>query len=74
MATEEEIRALAYSIWEQEGRPEGKHEEHYLRAKQILEEREKTSMVDFKEPPPVINLPSPSKRRSQTRRKKKEEN
>jgi hypothetical protein len=27
MATEEEIRALAYSIWEQEGHPEGKHEE-----------------------------------------------
>ena len=74
MATEEEIRALAYSIWEQEGHPEGKHEEHYLRAKQILEERERTSRVDFKEPPPVINLPSPSKRRSQTRRKKKEEN
>jgi hypothetical protein len=74
MATEEQIRALAYSIWEQEGHPEGKHEEHYLRAKQILEEKEKTSSIDFKEPPPVINLPSPSKRRSQAERKKKEEN
>ena len=42
MATEEQIRALAYTIWEQEGHPEGKHEEHYLRAKQILEEKEKT--------------------------------
>jgi hypothetical protein len=74
MATEEQIRALAYTIWEQEGHPEGKHEEHYLRAKQILEEKEKTSSTDFEEPPPVINLPSPSKRRSYTRRKKKEEN
>jgi len=37
MATEEQIRALAHSIWEQEGCPEGKHEEHYYRAKQILE-------------------------------------
>jgi hypothetical protein len=74
MVTEEEIRALAYSIWEQEGHPEGKHEEHYLRAKQILEEKEKTGSIDFKEPPPVINLPSPSKRRSQTSRKKQEEN
>ena len=73
MATEEQIRALAYSIWEQEGHPEGKHEEHYLRAKQILEEKEKTSSIDFKEPPSVINLPSPSKRKSSTRRKKKEE-
>ena len=40
MATEEQIRELAYAIWEQEGRPEGKHVEHYFRAKQILEERE----------------------------------
>jgi hypothetical protein len=40
MAIEEEIRKLAYSLWEQEGRPEGQHEEHYFRAKQILEEQE----------------------------------
>ena len=72
MATEEQIRALAYTIWEQEGCPDGKHEEHYLRAKQILEEKETTSGVDFESPPPVINLPPPSKRKSQTRRKKKE--
>ena len=72
MATEEQIRALAYTIWEQEGHPEGKHEEHYLRAKQILEEKEKTSSFDFEEPPQVINLPAASKRRSQTGRKKKE--
>jgi hypothetical protein len=42
--------------------------------KQILEEKEKTSSIDFEEPPAVINLPSPSKRRSQAKRKKKEEN
>ena len=74
MATEEQIKALAYAIWEQEGCPEGKHEEHYLRAKQILEEREKTSGVDFKPPPPVIDLPTPTRRRSYTRRQKKTEN
>ena len=73
MVTEEQIRALAYTIWEQEGRPHGKHEEHYLRAKQILEEKERTSSVDFKEPPSVINLPPPSKRRGCTRRKKMED-
>jgi len=73
MVTEEQIRALAYTIWEQEGRPNGKHEEHYLRAKQILEEKESTSSVDFKEPPSVINLPPPSKRRSCTKRKKMED-
>ena len=37
MATEEEIRALAYSIWESEGRPDGKEVEHYMRARQMLE-------------------------------------
>lgn len=30
--TEDEIRIRAYAIWESEGRPEGKHEEHWHRA------------------------------------------
>ena len=71
MATEEQIRALAHTIWEQEGRPEGKSEEHYYRAKQILEDQEATSSVKFEPPPSVINLPPPTKRgKSPTRRKK----
>ena len=57
MVTEEQIRKLAYSLWEQEGRPEGKHEEHYYRAKQILEEKEATTGIHFEPPPSVINLP-----------------
>jgi len=40
MPTEEQIRQLAYTLWEQEGRPEGRDSHHYLTAKQILEERE----------------------------------
>ena len=69
MVTEEQIRALAYTIWEQEGCPEGKREEHYYRAKQILEEQEVISSVEF-ETPPVINLPPPSRKgKSSTRRK-----
>ncbi len=47
MATEEQIKEVAYNLWEQEGRPEGKDLEHYLRAKKILEEG----------PPPVIEVP-----------------
>lgn len=35
--TEEEIKQLAYTIWEREGRPHGKDVEHYFRAKAILE-------------------------------------
>jgi hypothetical protein len=40
MPTEEQIRELAYQMWEQQGRPEGKDVEHYFAAKQILEEQE----------------------------------
>jgi hypothetical protein len=50
MATEEQIKALAYEIWEQEGRPDGKHVEHYYRAISLLEVK-KTA------PPSVIQLP-----------------
>jgi hypothetical protein len=39
MVTEQQIKELAFAIWEEEGRPEGKDLEHYFRAKQILEER-----------------------------------
>ncbi len=40
MVTEEEIKKLAYYIWEAEGCPEGKHLEHYFCARQMLEEQE----------------------------------
>ena len=40
MATDEQIKAVAYTIWEQEGCPEGKEDQHCYRAKQILEEQE----------------------------------
>jgi hypothetical protein len=33
---EELIRTRAYAIWEQEGRPDGKHLEHWLRAKRLV--------------------------------------
>jgi hypothetical protein len=49
MPTEEQIRELAYSIWEREGRPDGKDVDHYMRAKQILEARE-TEKAAFKAP------------------------
>lgn len=49
MATEEQIRELAYRLWEEEGRPEGKDQEHYFKARKILEDKEAM---------PVIQLPS----------------
>jgi hypothetical protein len=47
MATEEEIRHLAHAIWEREGRPEGKADEHWYRAKQFLEDQELLSISDW---------------------------
>jgi hypothetical protein len=37
MITEEAIRQRSYTIWEREGRPQGKALEHWLRAKTELE-------------------------------------
>jgi len=37
---EDRIRAIAYALWEDEGRPDGRHEDHWLRACAILESEE----------------------------------
>jgi Protein of unknown function (DUF2934) len=34
---EERIRAIAYAIWEEEGRPEGREQEHWLRACELCD-------------------------------------
>jgi hypothetical protein len=73
MATEQQIKELAYAIWEEEGRPEGKDVEHYFRAQQILEERQASSLIEStpsatsksprrqpspqSAPPPVTDVP-----------------
>ncbi|MBB4574932.1 MULTISPECIES: DUF2934 domain-containing protein [Rhizobium] len=36
---EDEIRKRAYSLWEKEGRPEGKHRDHWIRAEHELDAR-----------------------------------
>ena len=36
MAKEERIRTIAYSIWEEESRPDGRAEEHWLRALELV--------------------------------------
>jgi hypothetical protein len=51
MPTEEQIRQLAYALWEQEGSPEGKDQEHYFRAKKMLEDQEKAHIVKLAPPP-----------------------
>ena len=49
MPTEEEVRELAYTIWEQEGRPDGLDKEHYFTAKRILEKQDRRSSMSPKQ-------------------------
>lgn len=37
LAKEERIAAIAYSLWEEEGRPDGRAEAHWLRAVELVE-------------------------------------
>ena len=48
MPTEEEIKKLAYSIWEHEGRPSGEDIKHYFTAKRILEAQERRTAMSPK--------------------------
>ena len=41
MGREDEIRIIAYSIWEKEGRSDGHDFEHWLKAEVIWEEKQK---------------------------------
>jgi len=80
MPTEEEIKKLAHSLWEKEGRPGGKDVEHYFRAKKMLEEKESAQVIELPPvprrpelaPPSSVSPPTPpvNKRRKQPRRKK----
>jgi hypothetical protein len=77
MASEEQIKELAYAIWDQESRPEGKDLDYYFRAKQILEDREAASSIANEPPAPpasILQPPSalkPVERHTGKRRSKK---
>jgi hypothetical protein len=60
MPTEQQMKELAYALWEQEGRPDGKDLEHYYRARQILEEQERANIVKLAPPPPRSKLAAPA--------------
>lgn len=42
---EDEIRLIAYSLWQQEGYPNGKDYEHWIRAEAIWEEKQKAKAI-----------------------------
>jgi hypothetical protein len=50
MFTEQQIKDLAYDIWEKEGRPEGKDTQHYFQARQTLEEKHVSSLRELASP------------------------
>ncbi len=43
---EQAIRERAYSRWEEEGRPDGKHLEHWLRAEMEIDEEAVAGVTD----------------------------
>jgi hypothetical protein len=45
MSRKDEIKLIAYSIWEQEGCPNGKDCEHWFRGEVIWEEQQKPKPV-----------------------------
>ncbi len=71
MATEEQIKELAHTIWQQEGEPEGKDLEHYFRARKILEDKEIAPVIQLPASAPPAQLVPPSSKRSFGRRGKR---
>jgi hypothetical protein len=75
MITDEQIRELAYYIWQKEGCPEGKATEHYFRAKQMLEAEESMAQNIIELPPPysgeniLDKFSTPKRKRSHSRSK-----
>jgi hypothetical protein len=59
MVSDEQIRELAYYIWQREGYLEGKATEHYFRAKQMLEAQESTSSKNMDGPLPATSAEIP---------------
>jgi Protein of unknown function (DUF2934) len=59
---EEEVRLIAYSIWKDEGRPNGCDLDHWFRAEAICSDKESTQAL------PVADAPAPRKARPKAKR------
>ena len=75
MEREEQIRQLAYTIWEKEGYPEGRAVEHWLKAETILQgdgpkttlQSESSEIIVQREPSETIvqsQQPQPAEKKS----------
>jgi hypothetical protein len=52
-AAEERIRAIAYDLWLEEGRPEGRAEHHWLRANELASREIAIPALDIQASAPV---------------------
>jgi hypothetical protein len=50
---EQRIRERAYSLWEEEGRPEGRAEEFWERARGLIEAEDDPNAPNMISPPPL---------------------
>ena len=66
MGKEDEIKLIAYSIWEQEGCRHGHDCEHWIRAEVIWEEKQKQSAVsgDIKTEPKQVTKQKPKDKKA----------
>jgi hypothetical protein len=60
MEREEQVRRLAYIIWEEEGCPDGRNVEHWLKAEAILQTK---NGEKYPEQKPLEAKPVPAPRR-----------
>lgn len=68
MEREEEIRLIAYKIWEEEGRPHGRELDHWLKAEAIWREQHGHEPSGGTSEPPAQRLGGKRKRAKSPRR------
>ncbi len=61
MAREDEIRTIAYGIWDQEGRGDGHDREHWLKAEVMWEHSQRTGAAPEKALPRIRTVESATK-------------
>jgi len=69
MDREEEIRVIAYQLWEAEGFPNGREEEHWHKAVVIWEERNAANSAGTKKAPAKKSSKSSAKKTDKTVKK-----
>ena len=62
---DQRVKERAYELWENEGRPAGRHDDHWDQARREIEERDGDLASGMEAPPP---LESPTKRTTARRK------